>query len=76
MRNFELARPTSVAQAREMLAERPGAIFKAGGIDVLDHLKEHLVEPPQDVVLHRARQGVERRGVDRVAARVHEQPPL
>ena len=51
MRNFELARPTSVAQAREMLAERPGAIFKAGGIDVLDHLKEHLVEPPRVVDL-------------------------
>jgi xanthine dehydrogenase YagS FAD-binding subunit len=51
MRNFELARPSSVAQARELSAERPGAIFKAGGIDVLDHLKEHLVEPPRLVDL-------------------------
>ncbi len=51
MRNFELARPSSVAQARELLSERPGAIFKAGGIDVLDHLKEHLVEPPRLVDL-------------------------
>ena len=51
MHNFELARPSSVAQARELAAERPGAIFKAGGIDVLDHLKEHLVEPPRLVDL-------------------------
>jgi xanthine dehydrogenase YagS FAD-binding subunit len=40
-----------VAEARTMLAERPGAIFKAGGIDVLDHLKEHLLEPPRLVDL-------------------------
>jgi xanthine dehydrogenase YagS FAD-binding subunit len=51
MKSFELARPTSVAQARELLAERPGAAFKAGGIDLLDHLKEHLVEPPRLVDL-------------------------
>ena len=47
MKSFELARPSSVAQARELLAERPGAVLKAGGIDLLDHLKEHLVEPPR-----------------------------
>ncbi len=51
MKNFELARPSSVAQARELLADRPGAVFKAGGIDLLDHLKEHLVEPPRLVDL-------------------------
>ena len=51
MKSFELARPASVAQARELLAERPGAAFKAGGIDLLDHLKEHLVEPPRLVDL-------------------------
>jgi hypothetical protein len=28
MRNFERARPSSVAQARELLAERPGAVLK------------------------------------------------
>jgi len=51
MHNFELARPTSVAQARELMAEREHSIFKAGGIDVLDHLKEHLLEPPRLVDL-------------------------
>jgi len=51
MKSFELARATSVADARTLLAERPGAIFKAGGIDVLDHLKEHLAEPPRLVDL-------------------------
>ena len=29
MKNFELARPSSVAQARELLADRPGAVLKA-----------------------------------------------
>ena len=51
MRNFELARPASVAQARELLGERPGAVLKAGGIDLLDHLKEYLVETPRLVDL-------------------------
>jgi len=45
MKNFELARPNSLAQARELLQERPDAVFKAGGIDLLDHMKEHLAEP-------------------------------
>ena len=30
MKSFELARPSSVAQARELLAERQGAVLKAG----------------------------------------------
>lgn len=51
MRNFELARPTSVGQAHELLAERPGSVLKAGGIDLLDHLKEYLVETPRLVDL-------------------------
>jgi xanthine dehydrogenase YagS FAD-binding subunit len=51
MNRFELARGTSSAQARELLAEKPGSVFKAGGIDLLDHLKEHLVEPPRVVDL-------------------------
>jgi xanthine dehydrogenase YagS FAD-binding subunit len=51
MKSFELARPSTAAEARTLLAERPGAIFKAGGIDVLDHLKEHLLEPPRLVDL-------------------------
>ena len=36
-------------QARALLAEKPGSVLKAGGIDLLDHLKEHLVEPPRVV---------------------------
>jgi xanthine dehydrogenase YagS FAD-binding subunit len=51
MNRFELARATSPAQARELLAEKPGSVFKAGGIDLVDHLKEHLVEPPRVVDL-------------------------
>lgn len=47
MNRFELARATSVAEARSLRAEKPGSVLKAGGIDVLDHLKEHLIEPPR-----------------------------
>jgi hypothetical protein len=46
MHRFELARATSPSQARELLAEKAGSVFKAGGIDLVDHLKEHLLEPP------------------------------
>lgn len=53
MNRFELARPRSLDQARELHAERPGSLFKAGGIDVLDHLKERLLEPPRLVDLKR-----------------------
>ena len=51
MNAFELARASSVAQARELLSEKPGAVLKAGGIDLLDHLKERLVETPRVVDL-------------------------
>jgi xanthine dehydrogenase YagS FAD-binding subunit len=51
MNRFELARATSPAQARELLAEKAGSVYKAGGIDLVDHLKEHLVEPPRVVDL-------------------------
>jgi xanthine dehydrogenase YagS FAD-binding subunit len=51
MQRFELARATTTAQARELLAEKEGSVFKAGGIDLLDHLKEHLLEPPRVVDL-------------------------
>src|SRR2546428_12939188 len=47
MHRFELAQATSTAQARELLAETKGGVLKAGGIDLLDHLKEHLLEPPR-----------------------------
>jgi len=51
MNRFELVRATSTAQARELAAEKPGSVLKAGGIDLLDHLKEHLLEPPRLVDL-------------------------
>ena len=51
MNRFELARPASLSEARELLREKPGAVFKAGGIDLLDHLKERLWEPPRLVDL-------------------------
>jgi xanthine dehydrogenase YagS FAD-binding subunit len=51
MNRFELARATSAAQARDLLAEKAGSVFKAGGIDLVDHLKEHLLEPPRVVDL-------------------------
>jgi xanthine dehydrogenase YagS FAD-binding subunit len=61
MNRFELARATTTSQARELLAERKGSVFKAGGIDLVDHLKEHLVEPPRVVDLRRIP------GLDRIA---------
>lgn len=51
MNRFELARPTTLAQARELLAEKQGSALRAGGIDLLDHMKEHLLEPPRVVDL-------------------------
>ena len=51
MNAFEYARATSVAQARELVSEKPGAVLKAGGIDLVDHLKERLVETPRVVDL-------------------------
>jgi xanthine dehydrogenase YagS FAD-binding subunit len=53
MNRFELARATSLAEARQLLTEKAGSVLKAGGIDVLDHLKEHLVEPPRVVDIKR-----------------------
>jgi xanthine dehydrogenase YagS FAD-binding subunit len=51
MNRFEYARATSVAEALNLVAEKPGSVWKAGGIDLLDHLKEHLLEPPRLVDL-------------------------
>ena len=51
MNRFEFARATSVTEARDLLAEKPGSVLKAGGIDLLDRMKEHLDEPPRLVDL-------------------------
>jgi xanthine dehydrogenase YagS FAD-binding subunit len=53
MNRFELARAESTSQARELLAEKAGSAYKAGGIDLLDQLKEHLLEPPRVVDIKR-----------------------
>ncbi len=51
MNRFEFVRATSVAEALSLVADKPGSALKAGGIDLLDHLKEHLIEPPRLVDL-------------------------
>ncbi len=53
MNRFELARATSTAEARELFAAKPGSVYKAGGIDLLDRMKEHLEEPSRVVDLKR-----------------------
>jgi len=51
MNRFEVAKPTTLAQAKDLVQEKAWSIYKAGGIDVIDHLKEHLEEPPRLVDL-------------------------
>lgn len=51
MNRFEFARATSIAEAVRLVAEKPGSVLKAGGIDLLDHLKERLIQPPRLVDL-------------------------
>jgi len=51
MNRFEFARAMSVAEGLSLVAETRGSVWKAGGIDLLDHLKEHLIEPPRLVDL-------------------------
>ncbi|HUL79582.1 MAG TPA: xanthine dehydrogenase family protein subunit M [Vicinamibacteria bacterium] len=51
MNRFEFARAASVAEALDLVADKPGSVWKAGGIDLLDHMKEHLIEPPRLVDL-------------------------
>jgi xanthine dehydrogenase YagS FAD-binding subunit len=49
---FAYARPASVADALRLHAERPAAsLYKAGGIDLLDRLKEHLDQPERVIAL-------------------------
>src|SRR5512145_3247057 len=51
MNRFEVVTAKTVPQARDLRAERTGSVYKAGGIDLIDHLKERLVEPPRLVDL-------------------------
>jgi len=55
MNRFEFARATTIAEALSLVAEKPGSVWKAGGIDLLDHLKEHLLEPARLVDLKSVR---------------------
>jgi xanthine dehydrogenase YagS FAD-binding subunit len=47
MNSFELAKAYTTSQVRELLGDKPDSIIKAGGIDVLDRLKQHLIAPPR-----------------------------
>jgi xanthine dehydrogenase YagS FAD-binding subunit len=52
MNRFSLVRLPTVSQARERVVEDPGArVYRAGGIDLLDRMKEGLDEPDQLVEL-------------------------
>jgi len=53
MNRFEWVNPTSVEQAVAALEQ--GAVIKAGGIDIMDLLKEHLIEPTRLVNLRTVR---------------------
>jgi len=45
MSSFELAKAYTTSQVRDLLAEKPESTIKAGGIDILDRLKQHLIAP-------------------------------
>ena len=51
MNRFEVTRPTTLAQAKDLVQEKAWSVYKAGGIDLVDHLKERLEEPPRLVDL-------------------------
>lgn len=53
MKPFSYAAAESYAQASALLREHPLALPKAGGTDLMDLLKEGVVEPPQIVALGR-----------------------
>ncbi len=64
MNNFELAKAHTTEQARDLLAEKPQSVLKAGGIDVIDHLKQHLIAPDRLVDL-KSISGIDEIDVDR-----------
>ena len=51
MNRFEVVKPNTLAQAKDLVQEKAWSSYKAGGIDLIDHLKEHLEEPPRIVDL-------------------------
>ena len=42
MNRFEVARPSTLAQAKDLVQEKAWSSYQAGGIDLIDHLKERL----------------------------------
>jgi xanthine dehydrogenase YagS FAD-binding subunit len=59
MNRFAVARPRTFEQARQLLGDRRFAlpVLKAGGLDVLDHLKEGLAEPDLLINIRSLRHG-------------------
>lgn len=51
MNRFEVARPSTLAQAKDLVQEKAWSSYQAGGIDLIDHLKERLESPPRIVDL-------------------------
>ena len=51
MNRFEVIKPATLAQAKDVVSEKAWSQYKAGGIDIIDHLKEHLEQPPRLVDL-------------------------
>ena len=54
MNRFEVARPSTLAQAKDLVQEKAWSSYQAGGIDLIDHLKAvsytHLTLPTSDLV--------------------------
>lgn len=68
MNAFVVVQPTSLAQAAKVVAKGGSyrlPVLKAGGIDVLDHLKEGLIAP--DALVNVRRLGAEGAAVSRAA---------
>ncbi len=61
MNRFALARPATLAAASRLLLDKRFTLpqLKAGGLDVLDHIKEGLAEPDLLVNIKRLRTGPE-----------------
>jgi xanthine dehydrogenase YagS FAD-binding subunit len=74
MKAFRFLRPRDAAEATAALAAQPGAVLKAGGIDLLDRMKEHVDEPGTVVGLVDAKGleavHIEEDGSIRIGARV------
>jgi xanthine dehydrogenase YagS FAD-binding subunit len=51
MNRFEVVKPLTLAQAKDLVQEKAWSSYQAGGIDLIDHLKEYLEAPPRIVDL-------------------------